>query len=98
MQRPLGTIVVLTPGTPVAISPTQLNCQSILIQALFTNTGRIYINCYGQRVATLAVPTANSIPSFSVTIPDAPGGLDALAYTIDAQVGGEGVDVSYARP
>ena len=98
MQHPLGAILVITPGTPVNIINANLNCQSLLVQALPTNTGFVYVLCSGTRVATLAVPTQNSIPSFSVTIPDAPGGLDARAYTLDAQVGGEGADCSYARP
>ena len=98
MVHPLGPVIVLTPGTPVNIAPANLNCQSVMVQALPTNTGFVYVLVYGTRVATLAVPTINSIPSYSATIPDAPGGLDARQFTIDAQVGGEGVDASYARP
>lgn len=109
-QTGLGVITVVTPGTKVAIdTSTRNNCQSILLQALsnasHTNTGRVYVyvrNTSGTpaiaRVATLAVPTTNTIPSFSVTIPDAPGGLTTLDYWIDADNAGDGVDASFARP
>ena len=102
-QNALGTVTVPSPGTPVPIdTSTRNNCQSILLQALsngsHTNTGRVYIYVKGTRVATLAVPTTNTIPSFSVTVPDAPGGLTTLDYTIDADNSGDGVDASFARP
>jgi hypothetical protein len=102
-QNTLGKITVSVPGTPVAIDLSgRNNCQSILLQALsnglHTNTGRVYVLVKGVRVATLAVPTANTIPSFSVTVPDAPGGLTTLDYSIDADNAGDGVDASYARP
>ena len=84
-QTPLGPITVSIPGTRVSIdTANRNNCQSILLQALsnagHTNTGRVYIYAQGVRVATLAIPTTNTIPSFSVTIPDAPGGLTTLDY------------------
>ena len=102
-QTALGEITVPVPGTPVPIdTATRNNCQSILLQALsnasHTNTGRIYIYVQGIRAATLAVPTTNTIPSYSVTIPDAPGGLTTLDYSIDSDVAGDGVDASFARP
>lgn len=109
MQRPVGPITVATPGTPVVVTTEAIRCQSILFQALsngtHTNTGRVYILAQNQttpasftRVATLAIPTSNTIPSFSVTIPDAPGGLALAGYMVDADNAGDGVDVSYARP
>lgn len=110
MQIGLGPFNVAIPGIPVPIStagkvPTSSfsqRCQSILFQVLsnagHTNTGRIYILCNGVRVATLAVPTANSIPSFSATIPNTIGGLNASIYSIDADVGGDGADVSILSP
>lgn len=102
-QDALGIITVITPGTQVPIdNASRNNCQSILLQALsnasHTNTGRIYIFSRGVRVATLAIPSINTIPSYSVTIPDAPGGLTTLDYTIDADNAGDGVDASFARP
>lgn len=103
----LGTISVVTPGTKVPIlgAPpvAAIRCEAILFQALsnasHTNTGRVYIyDRTGNRVATLAVPTTNTIPSASVTIPNAPGALNCQDYSIDADNATDGVDASYLRP
>ncbi len=99
----LGVISVPTPGTRVALSSTDVRCEAILIQALsngsHANTGRVYIyDRTGKRLATLAVPTTNTIPSASATIPSAPGGLNAADYSIDADNATDGVDASYLRP
>lgn len=117
MQTGLGSVTIVTPGTPVrvafqsavlasmhqSINPPTLKCQSILMQALsnasHTNTGRVYILDQNRtRVATLAVPTANTIPSFSATIPNAMTALNAGFYSIDADNAGDGVDVSILTP
>src|SRR4051812_14532369 len=99
----LGTISVVTPGTRVSLSATDIRCEALLVQALsnasHTNTGRVYVyDRSGNRIATLAVPTANTIPSASATIPTAPGGLNAHDYSIDADNATDGVDASYIRP
>lgn len=99
----LGIISVVTPGTKVALTTTPTRCEAILLQALsnasHTNTGRVYIyDRSGARLATLAVPTTNTIPSASATIPAAPGGLDCRDYSIDSDIAGDGVDASYIRP
>lgn len=99
----LGTISVVTPGTRVSLSSTDIRCEALLVQALsnasHTNTGRVYIyDRTGNRIATLAVPTANTIPSASATIPTAPGGLNTKDYSIDADNATDGVDASYIRP
>lgn len=102
----LGIISVVTPGTKVplvAAAATDVRCEAILVQALsnatHTNTGRVYIyDRNGNRIATLAVPTANTIPSASATIPSAPGGLSCKDYSIDADNATDGVDASYIRP
>ncbi len=99
----LGIITVPTPGTKVALTANPTRCEAILVQALsnasHTNTGRVYIyDRSGARLATLAVPTTNTIPSASATIPAAPGGLDCRDYSIDADNATDGVDASYIRP
>lgn len=99
----LGTITITTPGTKVPLTSSETRCEAILVQALsnasHTNTGRVYLyDRNGNRVATLAVPTANTIPSASATIPAAPGGLNAKDYSIDADNATDGVDASYIRP
>lgn len=99
----LGIVTVPTPGTKAPVTATSTRCEALLFQALsnasHTNTGRVYIfDRSGNRIATLAVPTANTIPSASATIPAAPGGLDARDYSIDADNANDGVDASYIRP
>lgn len=106
--RSLGQILVVTPGTRVRLTvnrpvPTDtLMCQSLLVQAIASpghvNTGRAYVYDVptgGAPMATLAVPTANTIPAASVTVPNAPAALDATPYWIDVDVGGDGVNASY---
>ncbi len=99
----LGTITSATPGTRVPLSATDIRCEAILVQALsnasHTNSGRVYVfDRTGKRIATLAVPTTNTIPSASATIPTAPGGLNCSDYSKDADNSGDGVDASYIRP
>jgi hypothetical protein len=107
-QIGLGVIDISSPGVPVRITnnltdPTaHLPCQSILIQALsnasHTNIGRVYILDHnGTRLATLAVPTANTIPSFSCTIPGTLA-LSAELFYIDSDQPKDGVDASYLGP
>ena len=108
MWTGLGVVTVVTPGTKVSLgvnlaSTASPRCEAILVQALsnasHTNTGRVYVyDRNNNRIATLAVPTANSIPSASATIPTAPGGLNVLDYSIDADNASDGVDASYIRP
>ncbi len=112
MQTGLGVITVTTPGTRVGIltnvvSTQYIGAQSILLQALsnatHTNSGRVYVYVTdstgtAKRVATLAVPGTNSIPSFSATIPNATAAMNPAAYSIDADNSGDGVDASYLVP
>lgn len=108
-QASLGIVTVPTPGVPVRITINQGNpnghlaCQSVLIQALsnasHTNTGRVYIlDGFKRRVATLAIPTDNSVPAFSATIPNATAALNAADYWVDADIANDGVDASYLVP
>ena len=77
--------------------------QSILVQAIssvaHTNTGRAYLYDAqtGGAPIVLAVPTANTIPSASVTKPDAPCALNAGDYWIDADNSTDGVNAWYVR-
>lgn len=109
MLAGLGPIIIAAPGARLRITNNQadparaLNCEAILAQALsnpaHTNAGRVYVyDRLGVRLATLAVPTANTIPSFSATVPGTPGGLNAADFYIDADIAGDGVDASYLRP
>lgn len=107
MIRQLGVINVPTPGTPVRIStllpsltePFQVH--AVLIQVRKANTGRTYVgNATMNRttedgvLATLAIPTDNSIPAFSAALTPAPNGINLTEIWIDADVANEGVKVS----
>ena len=105
----LGIVTSTGVGNLVAITTNQssanarIGCQAILLQALsnasHTNTGRVYIfDRSSTRIATLAVPSTNTIPSAAVTIPNTEGALNAADYSISAEVSGDGVDASYLRP
>ncbi len=96
----LGKVTVTSGGTPVQITATKTACQAISIQALSTNTGKIYVGLSNINKTTsvgvlgvLAVPTANLIPSFNAYQPQV-AGLNADAFWIDADVNGEGVIVA----
>lgn len=111
MWRSLGTIIVAAPGTRTRLTANQsdpsmrIATQSLLVQALYTpshkNTGNIYLydtQAGGSPLAILAVPTANSIPSASVTVPNAPGPLNIADFWMDADSGGDGGVVSRIGP
>lgn len=80
---------------------SNFTCHAALFQALPTNTGLVYIGAATMNkttlagvLAVLAVPTANSIPSFSVALTLAPAGIDLSDVYIDAANATEGVLVS----
>lgn len=74
---------------------------AVLFQALKGNTGAVYIGKVGMVKATevgvsavLAIPTANSIPSYGIANQLEPAGVDLSALYLDADVSGEGVVVT----
>lgn len=108
MWRSLGKVAVATPGTLVRAtnnesSPTtRYPAHAMLFQQVAGNTGKIYI-CDRQNavastgvgvLATLAIPTVNVLPSASCTVTYAPAAFNAIDFWIDAEVGGEGCQVS----
>ena len=110
MWRSLGKVVVPVAGVPIRITQNQADplarspCQSMLFQQIAGNTGKVYIGdgtldkaTYVGVLAVLAVPTTNSLPSASATQPNAPAGLAAGDYFVDADVSGEGCLVSIIR-
>ena len=110
--KSLGAVTVPVPGVRQRLTANQavpanrVGYEAILIQAISTgqqvaNVGRIYIydvQAGGAPMAVLAIPTANTIPSASATVPAAPGGLNAADYWLDADSPGDGAYVSYIRP
>ena len=94
----IGKVTVTTAGTPVQVTATSTRCQAISLQALSTNTGKIYVgNAQAMSKSTLAnvlgvvaVPTANTIPSASIS-QQGTAGLDASSFWLDSDNSGEGV-------
>lgn len=97
----------VTPGTPVRLTSTQadpalkFSCHAVIVQTLWDNTGKIYVGSSRLNKATragihatLAVPTANSIPSFTAALVAAPNGLNLADFYVDGDNSGEGVTVS----
>lgn len=108
MLQPLG-VFRPTPGTPVAIlsavaaaqQPMMAKAHAIMIQALHDNVGRAYIGRAGMSragrtdlYAVLAIPTSNSIPSFSAALTLAPNAININDVYIDVDQPNDGVIVS----
>jgi hypothetical protein len=104
MLRALGKVTVTTPGTPVpitAILPPDLTppaVHAVLLQALPGNTGAVYVGSAALNKATLAgvymvlaIPTTNSVPSFSAVHNLLGQGIQLNDLLIDADVAGGGV-------
>jgi len=72
-----------------------------MAQCLPTNTGKVYVGNKQMNKTTLAgvtailaIPTVNTIPSFSVSASPVPVGFDMTFVYIDADIAGEGAIVS----
>ena len=106
-----GKTLVPVVGTPVRVSvPPEIagpaahglsGVHAILVGALSTNTGKVYIGVAGlDRVAltrvlvVLPIPTANLLPTFSISVSAAANALSLSDLWIDVDVAGEGVLVS----
>lgn len=106
MILPLGRFTT-TAGTLKRLTSTQPDptakfaVHGLMIQALPGNTGRVYIGGSGlnvatgaSRMATLAIPTANSIPTFTAALTIAPNAINLADFYLDVEVSGEGADVT----
>jgi hypothetical protein len=74
---------------------------AITIQALPGNTGKVYIGLAGLNASTLVgvltilpIPTANSLPAYSLSLAEAANGLGLTTLWFDVDNGGDGVLVS----
>lgn len=96
-----------TPGTPVRLTSTQTNpaekfpCHGVLVQALDTNVGKAYVGnsqlAKATRTglhATLAIPTNNTVPSFTAALTIAPNAVNLADLYVDVDNNGDGVTVS----
>ena len=105
-----GKIQIAAAGTPQKVQIPQVagnpvmnppSCHALLIQALSTNAGKIYIGLAGLDKATLAqvlvvlpVPTANLLPAFSIAVTVAGNAINVGDLWLDADTSGEGVLLS----
>jgi hypothetical protein len=98
-----GTLIrasstVTTDAHGVVNNPARFKCHAALFQAKKGNVGIVYIGLTGLNRSTLvgvaaqlAIPTSNSIPSFSVALTLSPDGVDLSDLWIDADNAGDGV-------
>jgi len=98
-----GTLIRATATLPPSVdglnlNPARFTCHAALFQAKPGNLGKVYIGTAGMVRATLAgvsavlaIPTVNSIPSYSISLTLAPAGIDLSELFIDADTAGEGV-------
>lgn len=106
-----GKLTVPTPGTPVQIfaalnaaDPTTYKfkkVQAVLLQALFGNTGKVYVGAATMNKASLAfcsavlaIPTAAGAQSWGAANPLTPAGVDLDLLYLDVDVANEGVLVT----
>jgi hypothetical protein len=107
MQESLGVVRVPLVGVPVRVTinkpvPTdRCAVHAILFQALPENTGRIYVGTANLNrvtkagvLGTLAVPTANSIPTFSMALTISPNAILAQDIFIDGDANTDGVTIA----
>lgn len=107
MLIPVSSIAVPIPGTLVRVTTGQENpqekfaCHGALIQAFWSNTGRVYIGRSTMNKATktdiiavLAIPTDNTIPSFTAALTLSPNAINLSDLYLDVDVAGEGAIVS----
>ena len=106
MLRALGKITP-TPGTPIQVTSLIAGaqasepCHGVMIQARKGNVGVAYVgNSVMNRAAEtgifaqLAIPTANTIPSFTAALTLAPNAINLADLWIDVDSNGDGVIVS----
>lgn len=107
MIRAYRKVTIPTPGTPVRVTSIETNpdgpkpCHGVLIQALKSNVGVVYVGNSAMDktaltglFAQLAIPTSNSIPSYSAALTIAPAGIQLKDLWIDADSANDGVIIS----
>lgn len=107
MLRSLGKVTIPNAGTPVQATVNQSDpaqvflCHAFLVESWPTNVGKIYVGLKNMDkssgsnlLAVLAIPTTNSIPTFSATIAAAPNALSINDIYIDADTSNDSALVS----
>lgn len=104
----IGKVTVTTAGTKVRLTANEttpganLGAQTILIQALSGNTGKVYIGLSTLNKSTGAgvlgvlnvPPTTGDLPLLTLTAPMAPALFNAADLYLDVDTNGEGVMAS----
>ena len=103
MIQAIGKLTVATPGTPVRATVNNANpaetvrIHGFLFQAPRSNVGIVYIGKEDMDRTTLvgvlgmlAIPTDNSLPSFSAALTISPNGLMQEELYVDADEAGDG--------
>lgn len=104
----IGALTVSSPGTLVRATqgfadPNQTQrIHGIMFQTLPGNTGFVYIGKANMDrttkagvIAVLAVPTENTLPTFSAALTWSANNLFLQEYYVDADSGGDGVLCTY---
>lgn len=93
-----ATALVQTDAGGMVNETDRFTCHAALFQALPTNTGKVYIGGASLSRLTLAdcaailpIPTANSLPVFSISLTLSPAGVDLSELYIDADNANDGV-------
>lgn len=93
--------VVIPPKVAGPGSPGLSTVHAFMIEALSSNIGKVYVGTSDLNKGTLAgvlvvlpVPTANFLPTFSVSVTSAANALSLSDLWIDADNAGEGVLIS----
>jgi len=110
MSSPIQALgkVTTTSGTPIRItnnlsSPSAYKaCHAIMIEALPTNSGKVYIMdrstgviaTFVGVICVLAIPTTNFIPVFTVGFSGSVNPINAADFYIDVETTGEGALIS----
>lgn len=98
---PVRATANISSAAPFGQSSQMYFCMAILFQAAPANGGKMYVGDNptfskggAGQLAIIGVPTTNVIPSAGVNVPNAPNGLNAGDYYIDADTNGNSVSVS----
>ena len=110
MIQSIGKITVPSPGTPVPITagqvgtPGRFACHGVIIQALPTNVGPIYLGTARMQKSTftevylvLAIPTPTHIPVFTGGRSNVSAGINLVDFYVDADAEYDGVLVTVLR-
>lgn len=103
--QPLGKVTIPLAGTPLSLAATLIaaglkfrSFHAAHLQALDTNTGKVYIGAVGMVAVTragcihiLPAPTTGILPSFGMANVLSPAGIDISTVYLDVDVSGEGV-------